>query len=120
MPRADPAFRLGGIQPEGKGEEGKGGLSALSGEGGLSSSRSKRAAGKGNCEREYGEKETRNDEGHVEERRGNRGMGRQGRGIEGRDQGTYETQQSGAERHQGGTGNDFAAAGAMENQGEGR
>eukprot|EP00972_Heterocapsa_arctica_P020558 3030969-Heterocapsa_arctica.AAC.1 len=77
MPRTNPEFRVGGIQSEGKREERKGGLSALSGEGRLSPSRSERAAGKREGEREHREKETRNDEVHAEGRRGNRGMGGQ-------------------------------------------
>eukprot|EP00972_Heterocapsa_arctica_P029079 4277982-Heterocapsa_arctica.AAC.1 len=53
-------------------------------------------------------------------RRRNRRVGGQGRGVEDRDQITYETEQSGTEHHQRGAGIDFAATGAMENQGEGR
>eukprot|EP00972_Heterocapsa_arctica_P044520 6571383-Heterocapsa_arctica.AAC.1 len=47
-------------------------------------------------------------------------MGGHGRGIEGRNQRTAETEQPGAARHQGGTENSFVATGVLETQGEGR
>eukprot|EP00972_Heterocapsa_arctica_P113982 16440078-Heterocapsa_arctica.AAC.1 len=77
VPRTNPVSRLGGVQSEGKREERKGGSSALSGKGGSSTTRSVCAAGEREGEREYPEKETRHDEVHAEERRGNRGVGGQ-------------------------------------------
>eukprot|EP00972_Heterocapsa_arctica_P041829 6167186-Heterocapsa_arctica.AAC.1 len=47
-------------------------------------------------------------------------MGGQGRGVEGRDQRTVETEQPGTDDHQRSTGNSFVAAGVMEDQREGR